>query len=291
MTFNGPPPQEKPKPKVETPEYWKENVPFKSPRAYFELQYEFAKIMAERRGITLTEAVQEYAPIVQNTTHYHDDDWNVTGPIEDLTEENMVEKGWAMSLVRHDKSDNAPAEYHPEGSRFGCHYYTYDEDAKTIWVHFFNAEFEEEWVDGKDVSKGPLAAEKTARRKRELTDMFRDIKARYPEAKYVRGASNLYSLRSPSGTYPYRRLYPDTYRVGDVIYNPKLWRQGTTIWGQFLGGNDKVPGEYGFKKDLADAFLQRVREVPLDRLADALPNPPRSAEGDIQDFYDFYGIT
>lgn len=286
MTFNGPPSVEKSKARVEAPEYWKENLPFKSPRAFYDLQYEFAKLMAERRGIPLSEAVEHYAPVIQNSTHYHDNGGNVTGPIEDLTDENMVERGWEMSVRRHERMGGGPTPYHPEGgTRFGCHYYEYDEDTKTIRVHFFNAEFEEEWVDGKDMSKGPLATEKIERRKHELTDMFRDIKARYPEAKYVRGGSSLYNLEA------YRRLYPKTFEVGEVDYALERWSQGTLIWGQFLGGNKKAKGEYGFKQELAEGFLLKAKEVPIETLADALPNPPRTVRGNIQDFYDFYGIT
>ena len=183
------------------------------------------------------------------------------------------------------KKNGEPTPYHPEGgARFGCHYYDYDEATKAINVHFFNAEFEEEWVDDKDVSKGPLDREKLDRRKHELADMFRDIKQKHPDALYVQGRSSLYNLPS------YRRLYPDTYEVGDVDYDPKLWSQGTTVWGQFLGGNGKEPGEYGFKQELAEEFMEKVKDAPTERLADALPNPPRTAKGDIKDFYEFYGI-
>ena len=163
-------------------------------------------------------------------------------------------------------------------------YYRYDEATKTISPHFFNAEAEEEFVDGKDVSKGPLSKEKLDRRRAELADMFRDIKTKHPDAQQVRGKSNLYNLEA------YRRLYPPAYEVGDIDYDPALWKGNTDIWGQFLGGKDKKPGEYGFKQELADEFLEKAKDVPLDRLADALPMPPRAAHGNIQDFYDLYGI-
>ena len=78
--------------------------------------------------------------------------------------------------------------------------------------------------------------------------------------------------------------------MGDIDYNPELWKGQTDIWGQFLGGHEKAPGEYGFKQELAEEFLEKVKKVPLDRLADAVPMPPRTAHGSIQDFYDFYGI-
>ena len=286
MSLNSPPkpPQEK-FPTIETPEYWRENRPFRFPRRYFELQFAFAKIIADRTGRPLAETV-EAAPAVRNATHILDTVGHTLGTEEDITDENMLEKAWERSLERHAKLDSSPTPYHEDGKeRFGCHYYSYNESEKTVWVHFFNAEFEEEWVDGKDVSKGPLDKEKMGRRMHELTDMFREIKARHPEALYVRGCSNLYNLPS------YRRLYPDTYVVGDIDYNPKLWKQGTTIWGQFLGGHNKTEGEYGFKEELAAPFLEKAKTVPLDRLADALPYPPRTAEGNIQDFYAFYGIT
>lgn len=293
MSIDGPPSQERPRQVAETPEYWQENLPFKSPRKYYEAQFEFAKLMAERTGMSLVDAVDAYAPVIKNHIHTFDSDWNITGLEEGITDENILERAWERSLVRHIERNSEPTEYYrsyENGARFGCHYYEYNKATKTIQVHFFNAEFEEEWEDGKDVSTGPLAKEKIERRRHELTDMFRDIKTRFPDAKRVQGGSTLYSLKSSAGTYPYRRLYPETYRVGEIIYDPILWSQGTTIWGQFLGGNEKVSGEYGFKEELVKEFMERVKDTPTERLADALPNPPRIAEGDIQDFYDFYGV-
>jgi hypothetical protein len=288
MTFNGPPKQEKKATApeaVQIPEYWQENIPFKSPKKYFELQFAFAKIMAERTGSSLTEAVEKYAPIIRNSTHHLEENRDVGAPIEGVTDENMLDVAWNTSVERHLATNSERTEYHPEGStRFGC--YTYDyKNPPTVRIHFFNAEFEEEWVDGKDVSKGPLDKSKIERRKQELKDMFTHIKREHPEAKYVRGRSNLYNLES------YRRLYPDSYTVGDIDYSEKLWRQGTSIWGQFLGGNEKVAGEYGFKEELAGEFLEKAKTVPLDRLADALPMPPKTAEGPIEDFYTLYGIA
>lgn len=289
MTFNGPPqpPQERQRPVVEKPEYWKERLPFKSPRAYYELEFTFATQMAERTGMSLVEAVDMYAPVVRNHIHTFDTEWEITGMAEGVTDENMLERAWEKSLEMHVIRNSTPTLYHPEGSRFGCHYYDYDEASQTISIHFFNAEFEEEFVDGKDVSKGPLSKEKAERRKHELTDMFRDIKARYPEAKRVKCQSSLNNIES------YYRLFPKSYEesIGEIDYDPKLWSQGTTVWGQFLGGNEKVSGQYGFKQKLADEFLEKVRDVPVEKVADALPNPPRTGEAAIEDFYDLYGIT
>lgn len=274
-------------PRIETPDYWQENTPFKSPRKYYELQFEFAKLVTKKVGVTLVEAVDAYAPVVRNHIHTFDENWNITGLENGITDENMLEKAWDQSLVRHVERNSEPTPYHSEGgSRFGCHYYDYDETTKTINIHFFNAEFEEEWVDGRDVSTGPLDKEKIERRKHELTEMFNDIKSRYPEAQKVRCQTSLNNLES------YLRLFPESYResVGEIDYDPKLWSQGTTVWGQFLGGNEKVKGEYGFKEELATPFLEKARNLPVERLPEALPNPVRTAEANIQDFYNFYGI-
>ncbi len=177
MTFNGPPKpaQERP-PRVEAPEYWKENLPFKFPRKLYDLEFEFAQLMAERAGTSLVEAVDTYAPVIRNHIHTFDEKWNITGLSEGVTDENMLEMAWDKSLERHKENNSEPTVYHDEdGTRFGCSYYTFDEATKTVYVHFFNAEFEEEWVDGKDISTGPLDKGKLDRRKHELTDMFRDI--------------------------------------------------------------------------------------------------------------------
>lgn len=276
------PPQAHKPESIETPEYWRENHQFVYPKGLFDTQYAFSKIMAEREGISLIDAVEKYAPLLNKAIRTEDEEKKL---IPGLTDENLAEAGYAEVLERRKSYGKDGLKYHDEKvDRFGCFYYRHDEATKTIAPHFFNAEAEEEFVDGKDVSKGPLSKEKLDRRRAELTEMFRDIKAKYPDAKYVRGKSNLYNLES------YRRLYPPTYEVGDVDYDPRLWKGNTDIWGQFLGGHNKNPGEYGFKQELADEFLEKAKEIPLDRLVDAVPMPPRTAEGNVQDFYDFYGI-
>lgn len=293
MSFNGPPkPPQEAAPRVKTPEYWKENLPFKSPRKFYELEFKFAQIMAERTGISLVEAVDTYAPLIRNHIHTFNEegDWGITGMEEGVTDENMLEYAWDRSLGRHTERNSEPAHYHREyetGARFGCSYYGYDTETKTVQIHFFNAEFEEEWVEGKDVSKGPLDKDRIERRRHELSEMFADIKKRFPDAEHVNGRSWLYSLDSEA----YRRIYPPSYKAGEIVDDKELWGKGTTIWGQFLGGNNKSKGEYGFRDDLVAEFLLRAKELPPERIIEALPYPPRTAEGDIQDFYDFYGIT
>lgn len=266
-----------------TPEYWNNNPQFVYPKGLFEMQYEFAKIMAERQNISLVDAVKTYAPLLNKAIRTEDEQKEL---LPGLTDENLLDVGYSTVLERRKSYDQKGLEYHDEKEgRFGCFYYRYDEATKTVSPHFFNAEAEDEWQDDKPVSKGPLSKEKIERRKAELADMFRDIKAKHPDAKYIRGRSNLYNLEA------YRRLFPSTYEVSEEIdYSPELWAGNTDIWGQFLGGDQKEKGEYGFKQELADEFLEKVKGVPLDKLADAVPMPPRTAYGEIQDFYDFYGI-
>lgn len=271
---------------IETPEYWPSNPQLKSPKKYYELQFAFAKLMAERRNIPLMQAVKDYAPIVHGAIHEMDEERNTLEElVPGVTKENILERAWESSQERRAKLNTEQTPYYSEKDlRFGCHSYDYNEDTKTVRVHFANLEAEDEWVDGKSVSTGPLSEGKLTRRKAELTQMFKDIQKRHPDAKYVRGCSNLYNLES------YRRLYPPTYVVGDIDYDEKRWSRGMAIWGQFLGGNDKQKGEFGFKQKLAEEFLENAKHAPLDKLVDALPMPPRTAHGNIQDFYTFYGI-
>jgi hypothetical protein len=293
MSLEGPqkPKQEK-SPIAQTPEYWKENRPFKSPRAYYELEFSFARLMAERTGLSLVEAVDTYAPVVRNHIHTFDEagDWHITGLEEGVTDENMLEHAWERSWERNEERNSESTPYHKEGgSRFGCHYYdTKEEEPGTVYIHFFNAEFEEEWVDGKDVSKGPLDKSKIERRLHELTDMFRDIRSRHPDAEQVRCQTWLNNID------PYLRLFPDSYQESakgsEIDYDRELWGQGTTVWGQFLGGSAKEPGQYGFKEEMATAFLERAKEVAPERVADALEYPVRTAQAPIADFYKLYGI-
>ena len=264
------------------PEYWKNNLQFVYPKGLFEVQYKFAQIMAERQNIPLIDAIEKYAPLLNKAIRSEDN----KELLPNLTDENILDVGYATVLERRKNYTREGLSYHDENeSRFGCFCYRYDEDTKTISPHFFNAEAEDEWENGVLISKGPLSKEKIERRMSELRDMFSDIRTKYPDAQYVKGRSSLYNIEA------YRRLFPPTYTVSsDVDYDLALWAGNTDIWGQFLGGDKKQKGEYGFKKELADEFLEKVKEVPLDRLADALPMPPRNASGNIEDFYSFYGI-
>ncbi|HEY0948244.1 MAG TPA: hypothetical protein VGE53_02020 [Candidatus Paceibacterota bacterium] len=267
---------------IQTPEYWKDNLQFVYPKGLFDTQFAFAKLMAERQDLPLIEAIKQYAPLLNAAIRTEDGKKEL---LPGITDENALEAGYAEQLERRKSYGMKGVPYrNEEDGRFGCSSYDYEEDTKTVRVHFFNGEADEEWKDGELVSTGPLSKEKLERRKSELAQMFREVKEKHPDARYVRGCTNLYNLEA------YRRLYPDTFIVGGIDYQPKRWDRGLAIWGQFLGGKDKKPGEYGFKQELADEFLEKAREVPLDRLADALPMPPRTAHGNIQDFYDFYGI-
>ncbi len=284
MTFNGPPKpiQEESRPDEQTPEYWKDNLQFVYPKGLFDTQFEFAKLMAERQDIPLLEAIKQYAPLLDAAIRTEDAKKEL---LPYITDENVLEAGYAEQLERRKSYEKKGVPYRNEKEgRYGCSSYDYEKDTKTVRVHFFNGEADEEWENGELVSTGPLSDDKLERRRSELTQMFREVKEKHPDAEYVRGCSNLYNLEA------YTRLYPDTFKVGEVDYQSKRWDRGLAIWGQFLGGKDKKPGEYGFKQKLADEFLEKAKDVSLDRLADALPMPPRNAHGNIQDFYDFYGI-
>lgn len=283
MSFNGPPSvPERSSNTVETPEYWKGNHQFVYPKGLFEVQFAFAKIMAEREGTSVIDAIGKYAPLLNKTIRTEDEEKSLLPGVSD---KNALEKGYAQVLERRKSYESKGLEYFDgHEAKFGCFYYRYKPEDCAVEIHFFNAEAEEEFVDGKDISKGPLKSEKIERRRHELADMFKDIKDKYPDATQVRCLSHLNNLE------PFTRLFPDTFEVGDIDYDPRLWFGNTDIWGQFLGGNEKEPGEYGFKDELVDKFLEEARAVPLDKLADAVENPPRTAVGPIQDFYDLYGV-
>lgn len=269
--------------KLSIPGYWKNNQQFVYPKGLYETQYKFAVIMAKRLGVSLIEAIKEYAPLLSKAIHIEAEGKQL---LLGLTDDNLLEVGYNEVLERRKYYDSAGLTYHDEKeARFGCFYYRYNTTTKAISPHFFNAEAEEQFVDGKDVSRGPLSKVKIDRRLSELHDMFSDIKSKHPDALEVRGRSHLYNVES------YRRLFPDTYVVGDIDYDQELWKRNTDIWGQFLGGNEKLPGHYGFKQVLAEDFLEKSHFIPLDKLVDAVPLPPRTAQGNIEDFYMFYNVN
>lgn len=259
----------------EAPAYWVErpNVPFD--RGYFELQFAFARALAERNERDLLEEVKSVAPAIDR----HITGYGANGRselLDGVTEETAVEIAYQNYLKEagFTASVQEVIPYH-HGTRYGCFSHTYDAQRHMAYIHFVNAEHGE---------TGPLAKENIAHREHELRDVLQNIKHSHPDAELMMNRSWLFN------TEAFRRLFPESYvNSREVNEDPVLWRRGTVVWGQFIDSKLRV------KQDLAEVLLERARTIPVtpqatSQLLEAPLMKPVHIEGPIQDFYDKYGV-
>lgn len=259
------------------PEYWVErpNVPLD--RGFFELQFEFARSLAARNERDLLEVIGSVAPALDR--HIMEQASNGRMELRDgVTEETVVDVAYDTYMEWNGFLDPEKAArtipYHNK-NRYGCFSHTYDDSSKTAFIHFVNAEHG---------SAGPLAKENMPHREHEMRDVLLNIKRSHPDVEKMMNRSWLLNLEA------YRRLYPQQYIDNrEVTEEARLWRLGTTIWGQFLDSELKV------KQDLAEILLERARTIAISKdaptgLLEAPLMKPMRVEGPIELFYDKYGI-
>jgi hypothetical protein len=245
---------------------WEPRKEFDVPKEIFDFQLKFAREIAERTGEDVVETAKKYTGFLHffNLKDLKDAS---KGYVDGLTAENIAESAYNNYLKLRKRE---PFPYRNEETGFGCFSYGYNPASETVTMHFKNAEL--------DPKSGPLSADKIGQRKRELTDLLMHVKEHHPGAEKVKGGSWLYNLES------YRRLFPDSYiSTREPKSDENLWHS-TAVWGQFMNSN------YQLKQDLADSFLAKAKEVPINDLLSALPFRPLKVQGSIQDFYELYKI-
>jgi len=230
------------------------------------LQLKFAKEIAERTGMDVLEAVKLYTGYLYKL-NLKDFKHPELGFLDGVTVDNVVQSAFSNYYrLRLEK----PHLFVETENYFGCFYYDYDEETKTVTVHFTNTE--------QDPNSGPLSTDKLPQRQKDITDMLRHIKEHHPQAEHVEGGSWLYNLES------YCRLFPKNYIAAKEPKNVEDQWHRLAVWGQFLDSNNRI------KQDLADQFLAKAKEAPLDDLMAALPFHPLKVHGNINDFYNLYKV-
>lgn len=248
-------------------------------KEHFELEYEFAKIIAEKTGSNLLDVIRETTCNLRGYGFEFDESGIVPTNVKDgITFENIVERSYKEYLKS--EVNSVPVRYHDEGgSRFGCFWYDeapQEEVADVIRVHFFNAEFD---------SIGPLDKRKIEERKREIKDVLLDIKKNYQHVKKITGESWMLNIPSFQKLFP--QSFVDSLKPDFAVYQ---WHRGTTIWGQF------IDSEYKLKKDLAKELIDRLQALekikPLSQLFEHGSHivPPLYGEASIEDFYKMYEV-
>jgi hypothetical protein len=151
---------------------------------------------------------------------------------------------------------------------FGCFSYEYDKSKKSVSIHFRNVDSPE---------PGALSRERMPTRKRELKEMFREIKDKYPEAKEVWGFSWLYNLEA------YKRLFPPQYMQHyKTVTN---WYKSTALWGQFLDSSGQL------KQETTDNFADCINtKNTISELKGCFPLKLLEPWADVKYFYQFYDL-
>lgn len=217
-------------------------------KSYIELQYKFAKLLEQNFDLNIIEAVYEYTNIYLSLTL--DFSFNKENKIwRDFVDSFKDSSDYIYSKYLEVQSNSERRDV-KKSEPFGCFSYHYEEDSKTIRLHFAN----------NDTSGfGPLSKERIQVRKEELTKMFDEIKEKHKNAKYVKGKSWLYSLES------YKRLFPEDFVKSLKEFDGKEW-QFMTLWGQFLDSEGNI------KEELANKFLDCAKtKKEIDEILNCFP--------------------
>jgi len=166
----------------------------------------------------------------------------------------------------HARSQRSLLGLFPTRPQFGCFSFEYLPHERAVRPHFANRDAP---------YPGALHADHVPTRKAELTAMFQNVHARFPEARTVIGLSWLYNLPA------YRRLFPPAFTASLTPLPHEYHSLG--LWGQFLNKRGTV------KPDLRDHFLTAIRAAAdLRELEASFPLSALRAQADVTTFYRFY---
>lgn len=240
------------------------------PRAFFDLQLEFAQKMT-----TLTR--RPYLDVVLHNTAFY----RILGLDWSLDASNPVWQAYGEGLrcVEEDGEwtyqyylahlDEIP-EYDTSVQHWGCFTHEYRSDERAIRLHFASA------LDRSGC--GPLTSFRMEARLTELHAMFLYIKERYPEVQWVQGGSWLYNRKE------YTRLFPVEYKQSAKVDRPHLIARG--LWGQFLRYDGRV------NEQLAALFRTRLSQLhDVAEYPHCFPYQNLLTQAPIGVFYPFYGIS
>lgn len=242
-------------------EIFKESLP---------LKIDFAKKAVELTGMPLAQALFEYTDLyrrfglkgvrdIQNQTWQ--DFLNAISDSSDLMES-------ICAFYEKRQRELVEAKKEEKERPYGC--FTYDPPGEdgAVQMHFANID--------KNASTSPLSPERAAERLAELTKMFKDIKAKYPGAKWVVGESWIKGLKN------YQALFPREVSQAPFLVQGDVHLQSGASWGQFMGRNGKTR---------ASEFARRVSAAKnTDDLKSAFPLKAMKLKAPIELFYNFYGV-
>jgi hypothetical protein len=239
----------------------------KYPLEHFELQLEFARIVARTLHVPLLTALLTHTTYYRRVGARH---WHSLDPSDPawVAFTRLVTTGGPpaeAAFEMYARSLGTPPEPH-----HGCFRFDYDASHRVLRLHFRNPMCAE---------RGPLAREHQGERLQELRAITVQAAREHPEASAVAGASWLYGLQA------YRRLFPPEY-TRDLRPEAKPRFHSATVWGQFLDSTRRV------KTAPAVAFLNSA-SLATDPagFAAALPHPTYRPHCEFRYFLAFYQVT
>ena len=237
-------------------------------QSYFELQAEFAVRIAHIDGIGLGEAFRLH------TAFYALARDNDAGVAPERNDFDPAHPEWVAFLDAveggADPVEYVYAEYlrgdAREDDETTCFGFAYWPEDRLVRIHF-----------GNDREGMALRSASAEARRQELAGIFRTVAEVHPEASWVRGTSWLYHLPA------YRRLFPPRFVAAlTSVGHP---HQFAALWAQFIDRHGVV------KSELATPFLAAVElATTRSQLDDAFPLDVLAATGEIDLFYDHFGV-
>jgi hypothetical protein len=242
-------------------------------KEFFDMQIQFAKKLSEVSGKPFHEL------LLTHTGLYHflklgkvvDGDnpvWREDNPAwqKFISEgdNDLAERAYDLYMQAERARESSP-DKKPRRIHFGCFQHDYNEQEKTVYVHFGNTE------------KFGSPFDDIGKRKQELKTMFEYIKEHHPDAEYVRGDSWLYNVDK------YKKIFPPQYSAHpEPSHKPYL---GLSTWGQFLDRNHQT------RPEAYDSFNQSLHAAHTqDEALKSIPHVPLRVGTSIDNFYRDLGI-
>ncbi|MHC4952862.1 MAG: hypothetical protein ACYTGZ_03165 [Planctomycetota bacterium] len=235
-------------------------------KEFFDLQVLFAEKVRDLSGLPLERALFEYTNLYVRFglgRHFDSDHEGWQAYLGGLRDGADVREWTYRFYLRDPEATTAP----PVTATFGSFAYALTE-ANHVRLHFRDSE-----TDG----HSPLAVARSARRRAELTALFRHLKRNVCEDIPVVGVSWLYNLDA------YRRLFPPAYASSARVVVGKF--RSMPLWGQFLDRRGEV------KDSVKHPFLTSLaQQSSLARVHECFPLQVLTTRAPASEFYDFYGV-
>lgn len=242
-----------------------------------EIRLIFAEAVAAKKGIPFGDALRDFTDVYKRAfgtwpgeSQEMDEKWARFVQEVSQLPDRRAQMRYILDLFRGQIEQAREAQIEMPYWPFR---YDYDEETKTIEMHFGTlSPITEQAPD----QPGVLSKERYDEQREKLTSMFREIKAKHPDAQRVQGSSWLYNREA------YRRLYPASYTSGRIARKGGF--RGGGRWGQF---RDKTGG---VNSETKAAFLKNIEHLDPENLEAAFPNQSLDVEAPIEEFYKEYGI-